>query len=101
MRSLRFKTPKHEAMECETLVRNIHSKNQDGVCHVTKNKHGDECMQNLKQKENLGNTKRPRCPKHLFLEAKAFMEATKKGNAFFIYVIPSIDVEPCPHKILS
>ncbi len=51
MRSLQFKTPKHEAMECETLVRNIHNKNQDGVCHVTKNKHGDECMQNLKQKE--------------------------------------------------
>jgi hypothetical protein len=23
-------------------------KNQNGVCHVTKNKHGDECMQNLK-----------------------------------------------------
>jgi hypothetical protein len=88
-------------MECETLVRNIHSKNQDGVCHVTKNKHGDECMQNLKQRENLGNTKRPRCPKHLFLEAKALMQATKKGNAFYIYVIPSIDVEPCPHKIPS
>jgi hypothetical protein len=33
---------------------------------------------------NLDSTKRPRCPKHLFLEAKAFMHVTKKGNAFFI-----------------
>jgi hypothetical protein len=73
MKSLQFKTPKHKALECETFIRNIHGKNQDGVCHVTKSKHGDECMQNLKQKEDLGSTRRPKCPKHLFIETKAFM----------------------------
>jgi hypothetical protein len=86
-------------MDCETFIRNIYDKNQNGVCHVTKNKHGDECMSNLKQMEDLGSTRRPRCPKHFFIETKASMHATKKGNAFFIYVIPSIDVEPHPHKI--
>jgi hypothetical protein len=43
------------------------------VCHVNENKHGDECMQILKEKENLGSIRRPKCPKHLFVEAKAFM----------------------------
>jgi hypothetical protein len=47
-KSLHFETPQHKAFECETLVRSMHGKNQNGVCHVTKNKHGDECMQNLK-----------------------------------------------------
>jgi hypothetical protein len=55
----------------------------------------------LKHKENLGSIKRPKCPKHLFVEAKAFMHATKKGNALFIYVIPSLNVEPHPHYIPS
>jgi hypothetical protein len=27
------------------------------LCHVTKNKHGDECMQNLKEKEDFGSKK--------------------------------------------
>ncbi len=71
------------------------------VCHVNENKHGDECMQILKQKKNLGKIKRPKCPKHLFVEAKAFMHATKKGDVFLIYVIPSLNVDPHPHDIPS
>ncbi len=31
----------------------MHGKNQDEVHHVTKNKHEDECMQNLKHKEDF------------------------------------------------
>ncbi len=38
-RSLHFETPQHEALECETLVKS---------------------MQNLKKKENLDGTRRPR-----------------------------------------
>jgi len=75
MKSLQFKTPKHKALKCETFIRNIHGKNQDGACHVTKSKHGDECMQNLKHKEDLSSTRRPKCPKHLFIETKASMQA--------------------------
>jgi hypothetical protein len=55
-------------------------------------------MQNLKQKENLDGIKRLRCLKPLFVGAKAFMKATTKQDAFLIYVLPSPDVEPCPHE---
>ncbi len=48
MKNLCFQTPQHKALECATLVRSMHGKNQDGVCHVTEKKHGDEFMPNLK-----------------------------------------------------
>jgi hypothetical protein len=67
------------------------------LCHVTKNKHGDECMQNMKEKEDFGSTRRPRWPKPLFVGAKAFMKAFKRGDIFFIYNFHSLDVEPHPH----
>jgi hypothetical protein len=79
-KSLHFETPQHEALECETLIRS---------------------MQNLQQKKDLGGTRKPRYPKPLFVGAKAFMKDTKTGNAFFIYVLPSPDVEPHPHEIPS
>jgi hypothetical protein len=78
MTSLHFETPRHKALEYETLINN---------------------MQNLKQKENLDGTKKPRCPKLLFLGAKAFMKVVKKGDAFLIYALPSPDVESCAHEI--
>jgi hypothetical protein len=65
--SLHFETPQHEAMECERLVRS---------------------MQNLKQKEDLGGTIRPRCPKPLFVTTKTFVKVTTRGDAFLIYVFP-------------
>jgi hypothetical protein len=37
----------------------------------------------------------------LFVGAKAFMKATTRINAFLIYVLPSLDVEPHPHEIPS
>jgi hypothetical protein len=30
MKNLRFQTPQHKALECETLVGGMHGKNQDG-----------------------------------------------------------------------
>jgi hypothetical protein len=42
-------------------------------------------MQNLKGKEDFGSTKRPRWPKPLFVGAKAFMKALKRGDVFLIY----------------
>ncbi len=80
MKSLHFETPQHKALECETFV---------------------SSMQNLKQKEDLDGTKRPTYPKLLFVEAKTFMKATKKGDAFLIYVFPSPNFEPCAHEIPS
>ncbi len=63
------------------------------ICHVFENKHGDNCMQNLKHNGDLGSIRRFRCLKPLFIGAKGFVQATKKGDAFFIYVLPSLDVE--------
>ncbi len=52
-------------------------------------------MQILKHKEDLDGTRRPRCPKPLFVGAKAFMKVATKWDAFLIYVLPSPNVEPC------
>jgi hypothetical protein len=82
MRSLHFETPQHEALECETFIRNMHGKNQDGACHVIRNKHRDDCMQNLKQKEDFSSIRRFECFKPLFIGAKTYMKTTKKGDAF-------------------
>jgi hypothetical protein len=56
-------------------------------------------MQILKQKEYVNDTRRPRYPKPLFIGAKAFMKVATRGDAFLIYILPSPNVEPCPHEI--
>ncbi len=43
------------------------------ICHVIENKHGDKCLQNLKHNGDLGNIRRFRCPKLLFVGAKGFV----------------------------
>jgi len=55
----------------------------------------------LKQRENLNGTKRPRCLKPLFVGAKTFMKVTATRNAFLIYALPSPNVKPHPHEIIS
>ncbi len=50
---------------------------------------------------NIGGIKRLRCPRPLFVGIKTFIKTTTKGDAFLIYVLPSPNVEPCPHKISS
>jgi hypothetical protein len=77
---------------CETFVRSMHGKNQDGVCHVTRNKHRDECMQNLKQKEDFKSTRRPRCPKPLLVRTRVFMKVVESGDAFLIYTVLSLNI---------
>jgi hypothetical protein len=37
----------------------------------------------------------------LFVGTKTLMKVAKRGYAFFIYVIPSLDVEPHPPKTPS
>jgi hypothetical protein len=67
MRNRHFETSQHKALECETLIKS---------------------MQNLKWQGNLDDTRRPRCPKPLFIGAKVFMKLATKGDAFLIYVFP-------------
>jgi hypothetical protein len=59
-------------------------------CHVIRHKHGDECMQNLKQKENFENTRSPRCPKPLLIRARV-LKVVESGDAFLIYIVPSLN----------
>jgi hypothetical protein len=35
----------------------------------------------------------------LFVGVKVFMKVAMKRDAFLIYVLLSLDVEPCPHEI--
>jgi hypothetical protein len=79
-RSFHFEAPQYKALECETFVRS---------------------MKNLEHKENLDGTKRPKCPKHLFVGANAFMKVATRKDTFLIYVFPSPNVEPHPHEIAS
>jgi hypothetical protein len=58
-------------------------------------------MQHLKHKKDFDSTKRPKCPKLLFVGVKPSMQVIKKANAFLIYGFLSLDVEPCPHEIPS
>ncbi len=37
----------------------------------------------------------------MFIGAKALIKTTKTRDSFFIYVLPSLDVEPCAYEILS
>ncbi len=62
-KSLHIETPQHETLDYETLVKN---------------------MQNVKQKEDFNGTRRPRCPKPLFVWIKTFIKVAKKRNAFLI-----------------
>jgi len=56
-------------------------------------------MQNLKQKENLGGINVLRHPKPMFIGEKKFMKVATRGDAFFIYSPPSLNVEQHPHEI--
>jgi hypothetical protein len=49
----------------------------------------------------INGTRKPTCPKPLFVGEKTFMKVATKGDAFFIYILLSPNVEPCPHEILS
>jgi hypothetical protein len=61
---------------------------------------GLNACKNLKHNGDLGNIKRFRCPKLLVVGAKGFMHVTKKGDAFFIYVLPLLNVEHVHMKFL-
>ncbi len=49
----------------------------------------------------MGNAQDVKSSKALFVKIKAFMQATKKGNAFLIYDFPTLDVESFHHEISS
>jgi hypothetical protein len=45
----------------------------------------------------INGTRKPKCPKPLFVGVKTFMKVATKRDAFLIYILPSPNVEPCPH----
>ncbi len=81
MRNIHFEITHHEALECETLVIN---------------------MQNLKQKENYLMVQKGLGASSLsLLEQKPSWKVAKRGDAFFIYALPSQEVESHSHEIPS
>jgi hypothetical protein len=69
------------------------------VHHVLKNKLGEvEHMTNLK---NLVSAQKSKFSTPFFMGTKTFMQATKKGDAFFIYALLATDVKPQQHEIPS
>ncbi len=60
------------------------------IISVGENYHLDEsCIKLFEGNKYLGNTEDVKSSKALFVGTNAFMQATKKGNAFLIYVLPT------------
>jgi hypothetical protein len=69
------------------------------VCHVFKDNSGEvECKPNLK---NLASAQKSKFSKPLFMGPRAFIHVAKKGDAFCIYALPTIDASPQQHEIPS
>ncbi len=49
--------------------------------------------------KNLVGAQKFKFSKPLFMGVRAFMHATKKGDAFFIYALLAINVGPQQHEI--
>jgi hypothetical protein len=93
--SLHFEAPKQEPWIVKPLSRAWLVKQH--VHHVFKNKLGEaKHMKNLK---NLVNAQKSKFSTLLFMGMKTFMHAVKKGDAFFIYALPAINIEPQQHEI--
>jgi len=58
-------------------------------------------MQKLKHDGNMGGNQGFKHFKPLFMGVKTFIQATKKGNAFFVYVIQAPDSRTQQHEILT
>jgi hypothetical protein len=56
-------------------------------------------MQKLKCEGDFGGNQGSNHFKPLFVGARAFMQATKKGDAFFLYAIPAPDPKMQQHEI--
>ncbi len=70
----------------------------DSTCEdITKtNQH----MQKLKCEGNIRGNQGSKHFKPLFVGARTFIQTTKKGDAFFVYAIPSLDPRIQQHKML-
>jgi hypothetical protein len=56
-------------------------------------------MQKLKCERNIGGNQGSKHFELLFMGAKAFIQVAKKGNAFFVYAIPTFDLGMQQHEI--
>jgi hypothetical protein len=66
------------------------------------NYHLDEsCIELSECNKYLGSTQDVKSSKTLFIGTRAFMQTAKKGNAFFIFVLPILDIESLHHEIPS
>jgi hypothetical protein len=90
MRSFQFELVNEITPKCETFPLSMLDFEHEFVCEdVTKT---TQRMQKLKHEGDIGGNQGSKHFKHLFLGAKAFIKATKKGDAFFVYVIPTFNL---------
>ncbi len=57
-------------------------------------------MKKLKCEGDIGGNQGSNHFKPLFVGARTFMQASKKGDAFFVYAIPALDLKMQQHEIL-
>jgi hypothetical protein len=99
IKSLHFEAPKQEPLDCEAIVTSMVGETHKLVRHVFRKKLGEaKRMPNFK---NLDGAQKSSFSKFLFMKAWAFMHAVKKGDAFFIYTLPTTNVGSQQHEIPS
>jgi hypothetical protein len=94
-KSFYFDVLQKVASNCEKLTYKT-------IINEGKDYHLDEsCTKFFGCNKCLGTTQNVKSSKVLFIGPKAFMQATKKGKAFMIYVFPTSNVESLYHVIPS
>jgi hypothetical protein len=90
-----FELPQKVTSNCEKPT----SKN---IISASQNYHlDDSCIKFFKCSKHLGSTQDVKSSKTLFIRAKDFMQATKKGKAFLIYDLLTSNVKSPHHEIPS
>jgi hypothetical protein len=83
-----FEALKEEAMKYKAPSTSMFGENHDYYIGMFEdNPRKNSCMQNLKCDKNLGNMQGSKYSKSLFMGIIAFMQATKKGDAFMVYTL--------------
>ncbi len=92
--SINKTTIKYEAFPTSTLDSEHDSTREDTIRTC-------QCMQKLKHEGNMGGNQGSKHFKPLFVGVKTLIQTTKKGNAFFVYVIQAPNSRTQQHEILT
>ncbi len=85
-------TPKYKGFPTSTLFFEHDSTSEDRT-------RTSQHMHKFKPKGDIGGNQRSKHFKPLFMGARAFIQTTKKGDAFFVYAILALDLRTQQHEI--